>query len=285
MAKLPPPDFPALSFKLPGWLGQAWTAINGIIGAVGSGPVANTAALQGIAPADRFSGMTVVKIDTGDVWEFELDSATSADAWTVVPTVAGTAGVSAGRWKRRSPSLVDLATTGSATLGANLIGLRNLGGIIIATTVEGALAEIKALVDAGMPVSVREADVVFGGLAAGNSNGASVSVNLGAVLPANANPFAFAIELGTPFTGGGATAVTLDIGTAGDPVSHVVGADVLHAAVDGYAFTMPLGKAPFKRYVSAGAQLLMRFTPDGSHQLANLTAGAAHVRALYTVKA
>ena len=136
--------------------------------------------------------------------------------------------------------------------------------------------------EAEVPVK-RTVHVVFGGLAAGSTSGAPVSVNLGTTLPANARIMGVALKLATPFTGGGATTATLDVGTSADPVSHVAGADVLHAAVDGQAFTMPPGKAPNKQYVTAGAQLLARFTPDAGHTLLGLTAGAIDIDVIYFV--
>ena len=126
------------------------------------------------------------------------------------------------------------------------------------------------------------ATIAFGALAAGNSNGAAVSVNIGAALPANARILGVALRLATPFTGGSAVSVSCDIGTAGDPIAIVSGANVLAAAVDGMASTMPAGKAPNKFFATA-AQLLARFTPDGAHQLANLTAGSITVDVIYSV--
>jgi hypothetical protein len=172
----------------------------------------------------------------------------------------------------------DLSSAGAAAGSVVQSGDSTTGRwLILATQAEltgGASAPQKAT-----------ATIAFGALAAGNSNGASVSVNVNAPLPANARILGVALRLVTPFTGGGATSVSLDLGTTGDPIAIVVGADVLHAAVDGMAFTMPLGKAPFKLFASAGAQLLARFTPDGSHQLVNLTAGSITIDVLYSVLA
>lgn len=119
-------------------------------------PVADSAAVQGIAAADRRDGMIVVKLDTYDIWEFAAGSSTAADAWALVPT-AGT-----GRWIRRAPSLTDLSTAGSATLGAVLVGIRDVAAIITATTVEGALAELAVLGHAAPAMQAGNATLVSG---------------------------------------------------------------------------------------------------------------------------
>ncbi len=148
--------------------------------------------------------------------------------------------------------------------------------------VDWLLESISDDVASALPPGKRTVTVAFGDLSAGNSNGASVAVNIGATLPANARITGFVIKLTTPFTGGSASAVTVDIGTSGDADAIVDGANVLAAAVDGMASTMPFGIAPFKHFVSAGAQLIATFAPDGSHQLANLTAGACTIDILFT---
>lgn len=134
-------------------------------------------------------------------------------------------------------------------------------------------------------ITKRSVAVAYTDLAAGNTNGASVAINIGAALPANARILSANIRLATPFTGGSASAVTVDIGTTGDPNAIVAAADVLSAAVDGQASSMPFGIAPFKFFSSAGAQLKATFTPDGGHQLANLTAGSCTIEVLFAAVA
>lgn len=114
-------------------------------------------------------------------------------------------------------------------------------------------------------------------------NGAAQSINLDAVLPANARIVGADARAYTPFTGGGATAVTLDIGTTGDLDAIVAAANVLAAAVDGGPSTMPRGIRPNKTFVTAGAQLLATFTPDGGHNLAGLTAGSITIDVWFLV--
>jgi hypothetical protein len=207
-------------------------------------PVANEAALAAITANNRTDSMLV----------FVKNSV------TVGPSI----------WYR------DDTSAASATAGSVVTSTDSTTGrwLILATQAEltgGASAPQKASVT-----------VAFGALAAGNSNGLAVSANLGAALPANARILGAALRLTTPFTGGGATAVTVDIGTAGDPIAIVAAADALHAAVDGMAFTQPAGKAPNK-FFATSAQLLARFTPDGSHTLLGLTAGSITIDVLYSV--
>ncbi len=150
--------------------------------------------------------------------------------------------------------------------------------------IETRLAAAETSIAASLPLAKKTATIAFGGLSAGNSNGAAVSVNIGTTLPANARIVGVALKLATPFTGGSASSVSLDIGTSGDDNAIVAGADVLAAAVDGQASTRPAGIAPDRHYASGG-QLLAKFTPDAGHQLANLTAGSITIDVTYVVLA
>ncbi len=108
----------------------------------------------------------------------------------------------------------------------------------------------------------------------------STSINLGAPLPANAYPIGAAISLITPFTGGGATTVTADIGTTGDDDAIVDGANVFAAAVDGQASTLPAGIAPHKPL--GAAQLKLRLASDVN--LSALTAGELLAEVAYVTQ-
>lgn len=244
--------------------------------------VANTAAITAIAAADRTDGMLVVDDATSCLWKFDAESVVGATSkilapdagtgrWIAVETIDGSAA------KAVTDALV-LTTNGN---GASRIGIEDAGLKYVATDVEAALAEVKALADAGMPVLKKTVDVVFGDLAAGVVNGASVAINIGTAPAANARIVGVDVRLATPFTGGGASAVALDVGTAGDPDALVDGADVFAAAVDGQASTCPAGIAPHKKV--GATQLIATFTPDGGAALAGLTAGACTVDVLYTV--
>ena len=62
--------------------------------------------------------------------------------------------------------------------------------------------------------------------------------------PAGSRVIGAAIELATPFSGGGAASVTVDIGTVADDDAVIDGANVFAAAVGGQASTLPRGIAP-----------------------------------------
>lgn len=100
----------------------------------------------------------------------------------------------------------------------------------------------------------------------------SQAINIGAVLPANAMILGANVAITTPTTGGGAASCTVDIGSSGDTDAIVDGADVFAAAVNGMASTRPLGIAPNKLFVAAGAQLIATVTSDVNVSL--LTAGS-----------
>lgn len=90
----------------------------------------------------------------------------------------------------------------------------------------------------------------------------SQTINIGAVLPANAMIVGSNVAITTPTTGGGSSSCVVDIGTSGDVDAIIDGANVFAAAVDGMASTRPLGIAPDKLFVSAGAQLIATVTGD-----------------------
>lgn len=170
--------------------------------------------------------------------------------------------------------------------GASTVGIEDAGGVYTATNVEAALAEVKTIADAGMPVLKKTVTVAYNNaaLAAANSNGAAATVNIGTALPSNARIVGVDMRSLTVFSGGSASAVKVDIGTSGDIDALIAQADVFAAAVDGGPATMPSGVRPSKTYASGG-QLIATFTPDVGHQLANLTAGTVVIDVLYTVLA
>jgi hypothetical protein len=113
---------------------------------------ADATAIQAIASTTRTDGMVIVKLDDSTEWIFDAESSASASAWVLVPDAGS------GRWLRKFVSTLDLSTTGSATLGANLIGIRDAATIITATTVEGALAEVAQFeVDLGSTANAKGA--------------------------------------------------------------------------------------------------------------------------------
>lgn len=248
---------------------EAVTAeLGGRIGA----EVADTTALQAVAAATRSSSQIVVKLDTNDLWIFDANSAVGADAWTIVP------GAGTGRWVRPWPSLADLASTATG-LGASLIGVDATNN-----NLEVALAAVKATADAGIGVVKRTVTVGHADLTDA-VNGEAQSINIGATLPANARIAYVDPHDYTPFTGGGAVSVDLNIGTSGDLDAIVAACDVLSAAVDGGPSTLTRGIRPNKLFATIGAQLLATFTPDGAHNLNDLTAGSIILDVWYFVGA
>lgn len=114
-------------------------------------PVADNAALIALAATDRVDGSLVVQLDTLTIWTYDLGSVAGATDWVVVPTDG------VGRWHRYYTTLADLAT-GTAGHGANLVALQDAGGIITATTAEGAGQEFATDINTirpGKPMSNR----------------------------------------------------------------------------------------------------------------------------------
>jgi hypothetical protein len=101
-----------------------------------------------------------------------------------------------------------------------------------------------------------------------------------ATLPPKACVLGVGVDLATPFTGGGAGAVSVDIGTSGDVDALIDGSNLFAAAVDGQASTRPLGIAPNHRYES-GASLIATFISDVN--VVGLTAGACTIHVYYSV--
>lgn len=98
------------------------------------------------------------------------------------------------------------------------------------------------------------------------------TINIGAVLPANTMIVGSNVAITTPTTGGGSSSCVVDIGTSGDVDAIIDGANVFAAAVDGIASTRPLGIAPDKLFVTAGAQLIA--TVIGDVNVSLFTAGS-----------
>ncbi len=111
----------------------------------------------------------------------------------------------------------------------------------------------------------------------------SQTLNIGATLPANARIMAVEMRALTPFSGGTAGSVTVDVGTSGDVDALIDGADLFAAAVDGGPATMPQGVRPNKMFASAGAQLIATVAADDD--VADLDAGSVIIDVLYVVLA
>lgn len=100
-------------------------------------------------------------------------------------------------------------------------------------------------------------------------NGEAQEINIGAGLPENAVVLAHDVDIGTLFSGGGATAVKLDIG--GTTATAITSqADVFTGAATG---KLSLATGSHVRGHFGGEQLKAKFTPDAGHSLDGLTAG------------
>lgn len=110
----------------------------------------------------------------------------------------------------------------------------------------------------------------------------SETLNVGAALPANARIYGFNIKLATPFSGGGAAAVSVEVGSAGDADAIVDGADLFAAAVDGQASSAPAGIAPYKHF-ALSTQITATFTSNVN--VADLDAGSVTIEIYYFIAA
>lgn len=167
--------------------------------------------------------------------------------------------------------------------GASTVAIEDAATLYTATNVEAALAEVKVLVDAGMPVLKKTVTVGHADLTSA-VDGAAQAINIGTAMAANARIVGVDMRSHTAFTGGGASALACDVGSSGDIDALVDGADLFAAAVDGGPSTMPLGIRPNKTYASS-TQLIATFTPDGSTNGVDFTAGSVVIDVLYVILA
>jgi len=112
-------------------------------------------------------------------------------------------------------------------------------------------------------------------------NGEAQAVNIGAVLPANAVVLGHEIQVDTLFSGGGATAVKMDLGGT-DADGIVSQMDLFTGAATGSLApsTGVHGQGKF-----SAQQLKATFTPDGGHTLDGLTAGDVTITVWYIILA
>lgn len=154
-------------------------------------------------------------------------------------------------------------------------------GLFDATGLEGALAEVKTLADAGMTVQKRTVTIGHADLTDADT---SQTINIGAALPANARIIGVDMHSGTVFAGGTVSQLLCDVGTSGDVDALIDGADLDTALVDGGPSSMPPGIRPNKTFVDAGAQLTATIVSTGDN-LVNLTSGAITIDVLFAVLA
>lgn len=112
-------------------------------------------------------------------------------------------------------------------------------------------------------------------------NGEAQAINVGAILPANAVVLAHEVNVATLFSGGGATAVKLDLGGTSS-TAIVDQMDVFTGAATG-ALSPRTGAHAQGKF--SAEQLIATFTPDAGHSLVNLTAGSLTVTVWFSVLA
>lgn len=200
-------------------------------------PVATPAAVDAIPPDDRPDGIVVTVLADQSQWQFVLASTAAASSAVRVPADMP----ASGRW---------------VLVGANT----NLGQSVGSGN---ALAPVK--------LNLTIATAQLASLAAGVK---TTTVPLGSVLPAGTRPLWRELVLTTPFSGGGATSVLLDIG--GTVPNDIVAGQSLFAgapaAMQGTSGTNPNGD-------HGGQQLHAVVTSDVD--LSQLTAGSVTI-ALFT---
>jgi hypothetical protein len=188
-------------------------------------------------------------------------------------------------------SLADSAAGTKAQVGANFLVVNKN----ITTSTDGTFASnsdtlfpsekaVKTYVDGQalaptslqkVTVHITEADLTDA------VNGEAQSISIGAALPANANVLGHEVNIATLFSGGGAAAVKLDIG--GTVATGIVNQlDVFTGAATG---ALSPGTGAHRQGKFGGQQLAAKFTPDGGHNLAGLTAGDVTITIWYVVLA
>jgi hypothetical protein len=186
-------------------------------------------------------------------------------------------------------SVLRATAVGTAAYGAvNLADTDAVTGILPGANVALAVAGVSAgavsaaqatAIDASLPVSKKTVTIGHADLT--DADG-SQTINIGTALPANSRIVGVDMHTYTPFTGGGAGVVTVDIGTSGDVDALIDGADLFAAAVDGGLATIPKGIRPNK-FFAAGGQLTAQV--DANVNVADLTAGSVIIDVTYTVLA
>jgi len=177
---------------------------------------------------------------------------------------------------RLSPVVDDSATllVGSG-IDASAAGALTIGATNATSVVMGAPVTF----DTAQTGSVQTRTLTLGHAALTDADG-SQTISIGAALPANAMILGVNVALATPFTGGGAGSVLLDIGSSGDADAIVANANLFAAAVDGCASAFSDGIAPNKIFTSS-TQLTA--TVDADVNVADLTAGAATITVSFFV--
>jgi hypothetical protein len=174
-------------------------------------------------------------------------------------------------------ALVDELTT---TTGGAMVGIADAGSHFTGTDAEAALQEVGLIRIRKLQLQITHADLTNA------VNGAADTINIGSALPANAWVLGRPdVLLTTQFTGGSATEVDLDIGVAGAIKSLLGDLDVLASTASGAHYNIGDAAGTREGGYFGGSQLIATFTPDGSHDLADLDAGDLTITVLYVVMA
>lgn len=174
----------------------------------------------------------------------------------------------------------DLASNSNG-LGAALVGIEDAAAIFTATTVEGALAEVKAEADSAINLQKRTVTLTHGAItAAPDTSGTAFVANIGAILPANAVVLACEANVSALFAGGTLSAMKLDIGGT-DADMIVSQMDVFTGAATG-ALSPRTGDHAQGKF--SGEQLVATLTPTGDKTSA-ATAGSVAITVWFAVLA
>lgn len=114
-----------------------------------------------------------------------------------------------------------------------------------------------------------------------STNNTAQAINIGAILPTDAVVVCHDVYVTTVFSGGSASAVTVDIGGT-DADAIVDGMDIFTGAAAG-ALTGTAGVHPKGKF--SAQQLKATFLTDSGHNLAGLTAGALTINVFFAVVA
>jgi hypothetical protein len=108
------------------------------------------------------------------------------------------------------------------------------------------------------------------------------AINISTALPAGALVVGLVVTLTTQFTGGGVSAVTMDIGWSGSTEALVKDFDAFGATASGALYDAGATAATFGMPKLASAkQLIATFVTDSGHDVEDLTAGSLTIDAFY----
>jgi hypothetical protein len=169
----------------------------------------------------------------------------------------------------------NLAST-SAGEGASLIGIQDAAGVYVSTTVEGALAEVKALTPVKLSVTITQA-ADLAGVAVTH-----LDKNIGAALPANARIVGVTAESETDFDDATHATWNLTVGTAAGGAQ--VGATLnVSAGQTGFPKAFSWGTFGGPMVPAGGAQLSARIA--STVNMSTATVGAVTINVFYIIEA